>query len=72
MNMLETLVAFIKTLPSWLAVVADVLIVAVIFLTAMTFLMGVWCGLKIIGQRANRIREISFFPPKIVFQETQD
>lgn len=70
--MLESLIAFIKTLPAWLATVAEILVVAIIFLTAVTFLTGVWCGLRIIGQRANSIREISFFPPKITFQEEKD
>ena len=68
--MLETLIAFIKSLPAWLGAVAEVLIVAVIFMTAMTFLAGIWCGLRIIGKRANSIAEIQFFPPKIIFKES--
>lgn len=67
--MLETLMAFIKSLPSWLGAVAEVLVVAIIFMTAVTFLAGIWCGLRIIGRRANAIQEIQFFPPKIVFKE---
>ena len=67
--MLEGLITFIKTLPSWLGHVVEILIIAVIFFTAMTFLTGVWCGLRIIGRRANSIQEIQFFPPKIVFNE---
>jgi hypothetical protein len=69
MNMLETLTAFIKTLPSWLGAVVEVMVVAIIFLTCMTFLAGIWCGLRIIGKRANSIQEIQFFPPKIIFKE---
>ena len=69
MNMLETLIAFIKTLPSWLGAVVEVMVVAIIFMTAMTFLAGVWCGLRIIGRRANAIQEIQFFPPKITFKD---
>ena len=69
MNMLETLMAFIKSLPSWLGAVAEVLVVAIIFMTAVTFLAGIWCGLRIIGKRANSIQEIQFFPPKIIFKE---
>ena len=65
--MLETLIAFIKSLPAWLGAVVEVMVVAIIFMTAMTFLAGVWCGLKIIGRRANAIQEITFFPPKITF-----
>ena len=69
MQMLETLIAFIKSLPAWLGAVAEILIVAVIFMTAMTFLAGIWCGLRIIGKRANHIAEIQFLPPKIIFKE---
>ena len=69
MNMLETLMAFIKSLPSWLGAVAEVLVVAIIFMTAVTFLAGIWCGLRIIGKRANSIQEIQFFPPRIIFKE---
>ena len=68
MNMLETLLAFIKSLPAWLGAVVEVMVVAIIFMTAMTFLAGVWCGLRIIGKRASAIQEIQFFPPKIVFK----
>jgi hypothetical protein len=68
--MLETLMAFIKSLPSWLGAVAEVLVVAIIFMTAVTFLAGIWCGLRIIGKRANSIQEIQFFPPKIIFKES--
>lgn len=67
--MLESLVAFVKTLPSWLGSVVEVLFVTVVFMTAVTFLAGVWCGLRIIGRRANSIQEIQFFPPKITFKE---
>jgi hypothetical protein len=67
--MLETLIAFIKSLPSWLGAVAEVLVVAIIFMTAVTFLAGIWCGLRIVGRRANSIQEIQFFPPRIIFKE---
>lgn len=66
--MLESLITFLKTLPTWLHQVAEVLIVAVVFMTMMTFLAGIWCGLRIIGRRANEIDSISFFPPKITFK----
>lgn len=64
--------AFIKTLPHWLASVVEVLVVAVVFMTIMTFLMGVWCGIRIIGRRANSIEEIQFFPPKVTFKTLTD
>jgi hypothetical protein len=49
--------------------VVEVLFVAIIFMTAVTFLAGIWCGLRIIGQRSKSIKEITFFPPRIVFNE---
>jgi len=64
---LETVLAFIKTLPSWLMNICDILIVAVLFLTSITFLAGIWCGIKVIGKRANSIKEISLLPPRIIF-----
>ena len=69
--MLEMLIAFIKSLPTWLASVVEVLVVAVVFMTVMTFLMGVWCGIRIIGRRANSIEEIQFFPPKVTFKNKE-
>jgi hypothetical protein len=70
--MLEMLIAFIKTLPHWLASVVEVMIVAIVFMTCVTFLAGIWCGLRIIGRRANSIQEIQFFPPKIIFKQEQE
>ena len=60
---------YIKSLPAWLGAVVEVMFVAVIFMTAMTFLAGIWCGLKVVGKRANSIKEMTFFPPKILFHE---
>lgn len=70
--MLEMLASFIKTLPSWLGHVVEILFVAIMFSAAVTFLAGVWCGLRIIGKRANSIKEIDFFPPKIIFKQNDD
>ena len=70
--MIELLLTWIKGLPHWLATIAEVLIVAIMFSAAVTFLAGVWCGLRIIGKRANSIKEIDFFPPKIIFKENDD
>lgn len=68
--MLEMILAFIKSLPAWLAAVVEIMIVAIVFMTAVTFLAGVWCGLRIVGKRANAIKEITFFPPKIIFKDS--
>jgi hypothetical protein len=67
--MLESIATFVKTLPHWLAITVEVLVVAVIFMTALTFLAGVWCGLRIIGRRANEIEAIELWPPRIKFKE---
>ena len=67
--MLESIATFIKTLPHWLAITVEVLFVVVIFMTAMTFLAGVWCGLRIIGKRHNEIEAIELWPPRIKFKE---
>lgn len=64
--------AFIKSLPTWLSHVVEVMVVAIVFLTVMTFLAGVWCGIRIIGRRANSIEEIQFFPPKVTFKTSTD
>jgi len=70
--MLESIILFIKSLPAWLGHVVEILFVAVVFMTAITFLAGVWCGLRIIGQRSKSIKEIGFFPPKIIFSENEN
>ena len=67
--MLESLVAFIKTLPVWLGHVVEILFISIVFLTSVTFLAGVWFGLCLIRQKQKLIQEIQFFPPKIVFKE---
>lgn len=67
--MLESLATFIKTLPHWLALIVEILFVVIVFMTAMTFLAGVWCGLRIIGRRANEIEAIELWPPRIKFRE---
>ena len=72
MSMLETIIAFTKSLPAWLSAVVEVMIVAIIFMTAVTFLAGIWCGLRIVGKRAQSIKEITFFPPKIVFLNKEE
>lgn len=64
--------AFIKSLPTWLSHVVEIMVVAIVFLTVMTFLAGVWCGIRIIGRRANSIEEIQFFPPKVTFKTSTD
>jgi hypothetical protein len=71
-KMLETILAFMKTLPSWLMTVAEVMIVGLTFMTAVTFLAGIWCGMRLIGKRFNQVASIEFMPPKITFRDRND
>ncbi len=67
---LESVAGFVKSLPAWLGAVTEILIVTVIFMTAVTFLAGIWVGIRIIGLRMKNIRELQFIPPKIVFEHS--
>lgn len=69
--MMETLLAYIKALPTWLATLFDVLVIAVIFVTAFTLILGVWLGFCITRKRMNSIVELQFLPPKITFRDKQ-
>lgn len=66
---METLLAWIKGLPSYLSHLVDIMLIAVIFLTAFTLIIGVWLGFMITRKRMNHIVELQFFPPKITFKE---
>jgi len=68
---MESLLAWIKALPSWLASLFDILLVAVIFVTAFTLILGVWLGFCITRKRMNSIVELQFLPPKITFRDKQ-
>jgi hypothetical protein len=68
---MESLLAWIKALPSWLASLFDILLVAVIFVTAFTLIFGVWIGFCITRKRMNSIVELQFLPPKITFRDKQ-
>ena len=69
---METLLAYIKALPAWLATLFDVLVIAVIFVTAFTLILGVWLGFCITRKRMNSIVELQFLPPKITFKDKQE
>lgn len=69
---METLLAWVKTLPSYLATIFDILVIAVIFLTAFTLIFGVWIGFCITRKRMNSIVELQFLPPKITFIDKND
>ena len=69
---MESIVAWLKSLPSFLANLVDILFIAVIFLTAFTLILGVWLGYAITRKRMNQIVELQFFPPKITFKENNN
>ena len=69
---METLLAWLKSLPSYLATIFDILVISVIFLTAFTLIFGVWIGFCITRKRMNSIVELQFFPPKITFVDKND
>lgn len=66
---MEQVLAYVKTLSPTLGLVVNVLIIAIVFLTSITLLAGMWIGFCIARKRMNQIAEIEFFPPKIVFKE---
>jgi hypothetical protein len=67
--MFETLLLWIKGLPHTLGTVVDVIITALLFITAVTLISGIWLGFFIARKRMNHILELQFFPPKITFRE---
>lgn len=69
---METLLAWIKGLPTYLMTLVDILVIAVIFLTAFTLILGVWLGFCITRKRMNSIVELQFLPPKITFRDKTD
>ena len=68
-KLIEGVLAWIKTLPNSLGNLVDVLIIAVVFLTCFTLIVGIWLGFFITRKRMNHIVEIDFFPPRIIFKE---
>ena len=66
---METLMAWVKTLPHYLSTLVDILVIAIVFLTAFTLIFGVWLGFCITRKRMNSIVELQFLPPKITFKE---
>lgn len=68
---METVLAAIKTLPSWLAAVAEVLLVVTTFLTALSFLWGFYVGVMMIRKRSSRLATVEFWPPKLTFKDPE-
>ena len=68
---METILAWMKALPATLATVLDIVLIAVVFMTSVTLLAGMWIGFCIARKRMNQIAEIEFFPPKITFKDKE-
>jgi hypothetical protein len=69
--MLEMIVVSIAKLPHWLGLVAEVMLVTILFTFAIIFLWGMWLGISIVGRRANDIESITLIPLEIKFRERQ-
>ena len=69
---METILAWLKGLPTYLMTLVDILVIAVIFLTAFTLILGVWLGFCITRKRMNSIVELQFLPPKITFKDKKE
>lgn len=66
---MEHIITYVKTLSPTFGLVVNILIIAIVFLTSVTLLAGMWIGFCIARKRMNQIAEIEFFPPKITFKE---
>ncbi len=68
---MEQLLAWFNSLSPTLGLVVNVLVIAVVFMTSVTLLAGMWIGYCIARKRMKQIAEIEFFPPRIVFKEKE-
>ena len=66
--MLEALIAAVKSLPTWLGTVTEIMIVALIFTTAITLLAGIWIGILVVKRRARSIKSFTLIPFRIDFE----
>ena len=66
--MLEALIALIKSLPTWLETLTEVMIVAIVFTTAVTLLAGIWIGILVVKRRARSIKSFTLIPFRIEFE----
>jgi hypothetical protein len=68
---MEQLLAWFNSLSPTLGLIVNVLVIAIVFMTSVTLLAGMWIGFCIARKRMNQIATIEFFPPKIVFKEKE-
>ena len=67
--MMEHILSWFNNLSPVLGLIVNILVIAIVFLTTVTLLAGMWIGYCIARKRMNQIAEIEFFPPKITFKE---
>ena len=68
---MEQALAWFNSLSPTLGLIVNVLVIAVVFMTSVTLLAGMWIGFCIARKRMKQIAEIEFFPPRIVFKEKE-
>jgi uncharacterized protein YneF (UPF0154 family) len=66
---MEHILSWFNNLSPVLGLIVNILVIAIVFLTTVTLLAGMWIGYCIARKRMNQIAEIEFFPPKITFKE---
>jgi hypothetical protein len=68
---MEQLLAWFNSLSPTIGLIVNVLVIAVVFMTSVTLLAGMWIGFCIARKRMKQIAMIEFFPPRIVFKEKE-
>jgi hypothetical protein len=68
---MEQLLAWFNSLSPTIGLIVNVLVIAIVFMTSVTLLAGMWIGFCIARKRMKQIAEIEFFPPRIVFKEKE-
>ena len=69
--MMEHILSWFNSLSPTLGLIVNVLVIAIVFMTSMTLLAGMWIGFCIARKRMKQIAEIEFFPPRIIFKERE-
>jgi len=68
---MEHILSWFNSLNPTLGLIVNVLVIAIVFMTSMTLLAGMWIGFCIARKRMKQIAEIEFFPPRIIFKERE-
>jgi uncharacterized protein YneF (UPF0154 family) len=68
---MEHILSWFNNLSPVLGLVVNILVIAIVFMTSMTLLAGMWIGYCIARKRMKQIAEIEFFPPRIIFKQPE-